>query len=96
MQIFAQAYVQLQPVQQDVAQAGEDVEMTPAVASLSTGAEECSRSLSAVSQPFAYFKQVWKDLGWPWLHFKVLDGRARETFIRTVLRCFSGAWLSGC
>ncbi|EKM61133.1 uncharacterized protein PHACADRAFT_83686 [Phanerochaete carnosa HHB-10118-sp] len=43
----------------------------------------------AAEGPFAFFKAIWKDSGWTWFHFKVLDGRARETFIRIVLRCFS-------
>ncbi|KAI0094798.1 hypothetical protein BDY19DRAFT_988600 [Irpex rosettiformis] len=38
--------------------------------------------------PFTLFKQLWSSLGWCWLHLKVLDGRARESFINVVLRLF--------
>jgi hypothetical protein len=41
-------------------------------------------------QPFALFKQLWSSQGWCWLHFKVFDGRARESFLTVVLRLFSG------
>ncbi|KIP11408.1 hypothetical protein PHLGIDRAFT_99581, partial [Phlebiopsis gigantea 11061_1 CR5-6] len=48
-----------------------------------------SSYVNASKQPFTYFKMLWTDYGWSWLHFKVFDGRARESFIRTVLRCFA-------
>ncbi|KAL6309875.1 hypothetical protein BKA93DRAFT_722627 [Sparassis latifolia] len=39
-------------------------------------------------QPFALFKKLWTDLGWSWIHFKVFDARARETFIDVTERLF--------
>jgi hypothetical protein len=42
------------------------------------------------AQPFALFKSVWNDQGWPWLHFKVLDARARDTFLAVTMRLFMG------
>ncbi|KAL5533999.1 hypothetical protein ACEPAG_459 [Sanghuangporus baumii] len=39
-------------------------------------------------KPFILFKQLWLHLGWQWLHLKVLEPRARETFLNTVLRVF--------
>lgn len=42
-------------------------------------------------QPFSVFKQLWRSQGWCWLHFKVFDGRGRESFINVVLRMFSGS-----
>ncbi|OCH96050.1 hypothetical protein OBBRIDRAFT_787501 [Obba rivulosa] len=39
-------------------------------------------------QPFALFKRLWSEFGWCWLHFKVFDARARETFIKVTERLF--------
>ncbi|EIN14051.1 hypothetical protein PUNSTDRAFT_56854 [Punctularia strigosozonata HHB-11173 SS5] len=39
--------------------------------------------------PFALFKQLWVEEGWCWLHLKVLEYRARDTFLATTLRLFS-------
>ncbi|KAL5519211.1 hypothetical protein ACEPAH_894 [Sanghuangporus vaninii] len=39
-------------------------------------------------EPFMLFKQLWLRLGWQWLHLKVLEPRARETFLNAVLRVF--------
>ncbi|KAH9937044.1 uncharacterized protein B0H18DRAFT_1081338 [Fomitopsis serialis] len=40
------------------------------------------------TQPFALFKRLWSDQGWCWLHLKVLDARARETFVNVTERLF--------
>ncbi|EJD03709.1 uncharacterized protein FOMMEDRAFT_105836, partial [Fomitiporia mediterranea MF3/22] len=40
-------------------------------------------------KPFELFKHIWEQLGWQWLHLKVLEPRARETFLDIVLRIFS-------
>ncbi|KAI0348534.1 hypothetical protein BDW22DRAFT_1424690 [Trametopsis cervina] len=40
-------------------------------------------------QPFELFKQLWRTQGWSWLHLRVFDGRARESFVTVVLRLFS-------
>jgi hypothetical protein len=40
--------------------------------------------------PFALFKSVWSELGWSWLHFKVFDARARDSFLHVTLRIFCG------
>ncbi|KZT72798.1 hypothetical protein DAEQUDRAFT_762610 [Daedalea quercina L-15889] len=40
------------------------------------------------TQPFALFKRLWSEQGWRWLHFKVLDARARETFVNVTERLF--------
>ncbi|KAF8490739.1 hypothetical protein JB92DRAFT_3007748 [Gautieria morchelliformis] len=37
-------------------------------------------------KPFEVFKTVWKDQGWDLVHLKVLDARAREVFLRSVMR----------
>ncbi|KAH8119947.1 hypothetical protein DFH11DRAFT_1557421 [Phellopilus nigrolimitatus] len=39
-------------------------------------------------KPFALFKAAWIRLGWQWLHLKVFEPRARETFVNVVLRLF--------
>lgn len=41
-------------------------------------------------KPFGLFKEVWSGLGWQWLHLKILEPRARESFLSTVLRLFIG------
>lgn len=87
VQIFAQAY--FQPSLQNGVQGEEDTVMLPDEASAST-------YLNASQQPFAYFKRLWTNYGWSWLHFKVFDGRARESFVRVVFRCFSGAYCNEC
>ena len=51
--------------------------------------ERYSECDSAVS-PFSVFKQLWRSEGWKWLHFKVLDDRARETFLVVTTRIFLG------
>jgi hypothetical protein len=40
--------------------------------------------------PFSVFKQLWVLKGWKWLHFKVLDNRARQRFLLVTLRLFLG------
>ncbi|PCH33735.1 hypothetical protein WOLCODRAFT_94076 [Wolfiporia cocos MD-104 SS10] len=44
--------------------------------------------ISSMLQPFALFKKVWAEQGWCWLHFKVFDARARESFINVTERLF--------
>ena len=41
-------------------------------------------------RPFALFKELWIEMGWQWLHLKILEPRARESFLYTVLRLFAG------
>ncbi|KAF9566161.1 hypothetical protein CPC08DRAFT_815047 [Agrocybe pediades] len=41
-----------------------------------------------VAKPFALFKAVWRSLGWPWLHFVVLDNRPRQAFLQVTARLF--------
>lgn len=41
-------------------------------------------------EPFKLFKELWRSLGWQWLHLKVLEPRARESFLNDVLRIFLG------
>ncbi|KAI1788779.1 hypothetical protein LXA43DRAFT_625669, partial [Ganoderma leucocontextum] len=40
-------------------------------------------------QPFDLFKKLWTEEGWCWLHMRVYDGRARQSFIRTTERIFA-------
>lgn len=42
------------------------------------------------SQPFTLFKSVWNELGWCWIHFRVFDPRARDSFINVTERLFVG------
>jgi hypothetical protein len=42
--------------------------------------------------PFSIFKQIWRSQGWKWLHFKVFDDRARETFLLVTTRIFLGSY----
>lgn len=44
--------------------------------------------------PFSAFKQLWALQGWKWLHFRVFDDRARETFLLVTVRLFLGMKLS--
>ncbi|CCM05197.1 uncharacterized protein FIBRA_07406 [Fibroporia radiculosa] len=39
-------------------------------------------------QPFELFKRIWTQQGWCWIHFKVFDARARESFIAVTERLF--------
>lgn len=41
-------------------------------------------------KPFDLFKSIWIRDGWKWLHLKVLEPRARETFVDVVLRILLG------
>lgn len=41
-------------------------------------------------KPFALFKDIWQRLGWNLLHLKVLESRARDTFVNVVFRLFLG------
>lgn len=41
-------------------------------------------------KPFELFKTIWKDQGWDLVHLKVLDARARVTFLRNVIRLLVG------
>ncbi|KAF5312220.1 hypothetical protein D9619_002882 [Psilocybe cf. subviscida] len=45
-------------------------------------------SQAGMKQPFSQFKNVWKALGWTWLHFKVFDSRSRQTFLEVTVRLF--------
>lgn len=47
-------------------------------------------TLHPTDQPFALFKKVWTQQGWPWLHLKILDARGRESFLNSVFRLFLG------
>ncbi|KAJ7487430.1 hypothetical protein B0H11DRAFT_2013298 [Mycena galericulata] len=40
------------------------------------------------SKPFALFKSLWNAQGWKWMHFRVFDSRARETFLNVTVRLF--------
>lgn len=42
------------------------------------------------SRPFTLFKEIWVSLGWIWIHFKIFDARSRETFLRVMMRIFTG------
>jgi hypothetical protein len=44
--------------------------------------------------PFSVFKQLWVSKGWKWLHFKVFDDRARQTFLLVTSRLFLGMYES--
>lgn len=44
--------------------------------------------------PFTLFKAVWTELGWSWLHFKVFDARARDSFLHVTLRIICGTMVS--
>ncbi|KAI0815071.1 hypothetical protein BC629DRAFT_1469026 [Irpex lacteus] len=74
----------------------ENSNPTPALAP-STGDTEPLSSVippqqsseSSHIQPFMLFKQLWSSQGWSWFHLKVLDGRARESFVSVVLRLFA-------
>jgi hypothetical protein len=85
VQIFAQAYLN-----QDVSHIDEDIVVQPVIDTPVFPSAGDSIAPKASEQPFAFFKKLWNDYGWSWLHVKVLDGRARESFIKVVLRCFSG------
>ncbi|OSX67483.1 hypothetical protein POSPLADRAFT_1128051 [Postia placenta MAD-698-R-SB12] len=47
-----------------------------------------AQQYSQTNPPFALFKRLWTELGWSWLHFKVFDPRARESFLRVTQRLF--------
>ncbi|KAL0951416.1 hypothetical protein HGRIS_008108 [Hohenbuehelia grisea] len=40
------------------------------------------------AKAFPLFKNIWKNHGWPWLHFKIFDYRSREKFLEVTLRLF--------
>ncbi|KAJ7706349.1 hypothetical protein B0H17DRAFT_1036850 [Mycena rosella] len=40
------------------------------------------------TKPFALFKSLWNAQGWKWMHFKVFDSRARDTFLSVTFRLF--------
>lgn len=42
------------------------------------------------ANPFSLFKALWSSQGWKWMHFKVFDNRARESFLNVTLRLFLG------
>ncbi|KAI0651965.1 hypothetical protein C8Q79DRAFT_1005211 [Trametes meyenii] len=39
-------------------------------------------------RPFELFKRLWIEQGWSWLHLRIYDGRARQSFIRITERLF--------
>ena len=41
---------------------------------------------------FSLFKSIWVSSGWKWMHFKVFDAYARNTFLRVTIRLFMGAF----
>lgn len=43
-----------------------------------------------IFNPYKTFKDVWKSFGWQWLHLKVIESRARDSFLSSVLRLFLG------
>ncbi|TDL28194.1 hypothetical protein BD410DRAFT_812200 [Rickenella mellea] len=45
-------------------------------------------ALAVTAQPFGLFKSVWTRQGWQWLHLKVLDARARDSFLHATFRLF--------
>lgn len=49
---------------------------------------------AGMNQPFSVFKDIWKALGWTWLHFKVFDSRSRHTFLEVTVRLFLGMSIS--
>jgi hypothetical protein len=53
-------------------------------------AEQYARSQE---RPFALFKQIWDEQGWVWMHFRVIDARAREIFLKVICRSFLGECL---
>ncbi len=52
------------------------------------------RASSPATSCFALFKQLWTSENWQWLHFRVFDDRARETFLLVTVRLFMGAAVS--
>ncbi|KAI0068291.1 hypothetical protein BV25DRAFT_1911289 [Artomyces pyxidatus] len=38
--------------------------------------------------PFALFKRIWQQEGWPYMHLKVFDARTRAAYLTTVCRLF--------
>jgi hypothetical protein len=44
-------------------------------------------------RPFALFKRIWDEQGWVWMHFRVIDSRAREVFLNVTCRSFLGKCL---
>lgn len=63
---------------------------------LSSGIPHQQPTASSHIQPFTLFKQLWSSQGWSWFHLKVLDGRARESFVSVVLRLFAGEFPHFC
>lgn len=43
--------------------------------------------------PFLLFKKLWVSQGWNWLHFRILDVRARKTFFSVICRLFLGIFI---
>lgn len=74
-------------------------ELTPStgeVEPLSSDIPSQQSTTSSHIQPFTLFKQLWSSQGWSWFHLKVLDGRARESFVSVVLRLFAGEFPHFC
>lgn len=47
-------------------------------------------SQNSTVKPFDLFKSCWITQCWPYMHFKVLDSRSRDTFLQVTLRLFLG------
>ncbi|KAI0669784.1 hypothetical protein C8Q78DRAFT_144601 [Trametes maxima] len=45
---------------------------------------QCEKTM----RPFELFKQLWIEQGWSWLHLRIHDGRARQSFIKVTERLF--------
>lgn len=39
---------------------------------------------------FSLFKSIWVSSGWQWIHFKVFDAYARDSFLKVTIRLFMG------
>lgn len=52
-----------------------------------------TKQFDGTTRPFDLFKKLWTDQGWCWLHLRVHDGRARQTFVATTERIFMGTSL---
>lgn len=57
---------------------------------LSTFAAVYTQGVIEPEKPFELFKTIWHREGWDLIHLRVLDARARQSFLRTVVRLFIG------
>ena len=42
------------------------------------------------TEPFALFKRIWQEQGWPYMHLKIFDAYTRHTYLTVVCRLFIG------